>query len=104
MDNIESNLLVQLDQGPGIGQMQSYWIFCDICKVKYATAWKLSDYGVFSGPYFPVFGLNTERYEVSLRIQSECGKIRTRKNSVSGHFSRSMLHDKLFKINSNISK
>ena len=33
----------------------------------------------FSGPYFPAFGLNTERYEVSLRIQSECGKIRTRK-------------------------
>ena len=26
---------------------------------------------------------------VSLRIQSECGKIRTRKNSVFGHFSRS---------------
>ena len=23
------------------------------------TAWKLSKYGVFSGPYFPVFGLNT---------------------------------------------
>ena len=31
-----------------------------------------------SGPYFPVFGLNTKRYSVSLRIQSECGKIRTR--------------------------
>ena len=28
--------------------------------------------------YFPAFGLNTERYRVSLRIQSECGKIRTR--------------------------
>ena len=23
------------------------------------TAWKVSKYGVFSGPYFPVFGLNT---------------------------------------------
>ena len=33
----------------------------------------------FSGPYFPAFGLNTERYGVSVRIQSECGKIRTRK-------------------------
>ena len=32
----------------------------------------------YSGPYFPAFGLNTERYGVSLRIQSECGKIRTR--------------------------
>ena len=32
----------------------------------------------YSGPFFPVFGLNTERYIVYLRIQSECGKIRTR--------------------------
>ena len=24
------------------------------------TAWKVSKYGVFSGPYFPVFGLNKE--------------------------------------------
>ena len=32
----------------------------------------------YSDPYFPAFGLNTERYEVSPRIQSECGKIRTR--------------------------
>ena len=33
----------------------------------------------FSGPYFPAFGLNTERYSVSFRTQSECDKIRTRK-------------------------
>ena len=32
----------------------------------------------YSGPYFPAFGLNTKRYSVSLRIRSECGKIRTR--------------------------
>ena len=31
----------------------------------------------YSGSHFHAFGLNTERYEVSLRIQSECGKIRT---------------------------
>ena len=49
---------------------------------------KVPKYGVFSGPYFPAFGLNTERYEVSLRIQSKCGKIRTKKYSVFGHFSR----------------
>ena len=54
------------------------------------TAWKVSKYGVFSGPYFPAFGLNTERYEISLRIQSECGKIQTRKNSVFGHISYSV--------------
>ena len=32
----------------------------------------------YSGPHFPSFGLNTERHEVTLRIQSKCGKIRTR--------------------------
>ena len=56
------------------------------------TAWKMSKYGVFSGTYFLAFGLNTERYSVSLRIQSECGKIRTRKNSVFRHFSRSVIY------------
>ena len=46
-------------------------------------SWK---YGFFSGLYFPAFGRNTERYGVSLRIQSESGKIRIRRNSVFGHF------------------
>ena len=32
----------------------------------------------YSGSYFPAFGLNTKRYGVSLCIQSECEKIRTR--------------------------
>ena len=32
----------------------------------------------YSGPYFPAFGLNMERYEVSFRIQPERGKIKTR--------------------------
>ena len=31
---------------------------------KTITAWKVSKYGVFPGPYFPTFGLNTERYGV----------------------------------------
>ena len=33
----------------------------------------------FSGPYFPAFGLNTERYGIFLPIQTECSKIWTRK-------------------------
>ena len=49
-------------------------------KVAYFTSWKVFKYGVISGPYFPLFGLN-------LRIQSEYRKIRTRNNSVFGHFS-----------------
>ena len=53
----------------------------------YGAVWKVSKYGNFSGPYFPVFGL----YSVNLRIQFEYKKIRTRKNSVFGHFSRSVV-------------
>ena len=48
----------------------------------------MSKYGVISGPYFPVFGLNTEIYSVNICIQSEYRKIQTRNNSVFGHFSR----------------
>ena len=33
----------------------------------------------FPGPYFPIFGLNTEIYGINLCIQSEYGNIRTRK-------------------------
>ena len=29
-----------------------------------SSAWKMSKYGVFSGPYFPALGLDTERYGV----------------------------------------
>ena len=39
----------------------------------------------YFGPDFPIFGLNTERYEVSLRIQS-------RNNSEYGNFLRSENH------------
>ena len=42
------------------------------------AVWKVSKYKVFSGLYLPAFRLNTERYGVSLRIQSECGKMRIR--------------------------
>ena len=43
------------------------------------SASKESVFGKFSGPYFPAFGLNEERDGVSLHIQSEWWKIRTRK-------------------------
>ena len=49
----------------------------------------MSKHGDFSGPYFPTFGLSTERYSVTLRVLAECEKIRTRKNSLFGHFSHS---------------
>ena len=40
----------------------------------------------YSGAYFSAFGLNTERYPVSLRIHFECGKIRTRITSNTDTF------------------
>ena len=40
----------------------------------------------FSGPCFPTFGLNTERFGVSLRTESKCGKIRTRKTPNMNNF------------------
>ena len=56
---------------------------------------------IFSGPYFPALGLNTERYSVSLRIQSELGKTQTRKtlNMDTFHTSkiRLILYKKVFK-------
>ena len=59
----------------------------------------------FSGPYFPVFGLNTEIYSINLRMRSKYRKIRSRKNSVFGHFSCSdfavnvsEVYSKLFQI------
>ena len=41
----------------------------------------------FSGPYFSTFGLNTERYSVSLRIQYDrMGENTDQKNFEYGHF------------------
>ena len=40
----------------------------------------------FSGPLFPAFGLNTDRYSASLLILSECGKMRTRKTPNTDNF------------------
>ena len=40
----------------------------------------------YSGPHFPILGLNTERYGVFLHIQSECGKMRTRTTPNTGTF------------------
>ena len=56
----------------------------------------MSKYGDFSGPYFPVFGLNMEISEVNLRIQSKYEKITTRKNFVFELFSRSAIYTHLF--------
>ena len=42
----------------------------------------------YSGPHFPAFGLNTERYTASLRIQSKCGNMPTRITPNTENFNR----------------
>ena len=47
----------------------------------FCTAWKVSIYGFFSDPYFPVFGLNTEIYTfhaVLLRVTSRVTATKTK--------------------------
>ena len=48
------------------------------CVLYYMHCVKSIDIRSYSGPNFPAFRLNTETYGVSLRIQSECGKMRAR--------------------------
>ena len=57
---------------------------CTFCSPKHElsrghTAWKVSKCRICSGPYFPVFELNTEINGVNLHIESEYRKMRTRK-------------------------
>ena len=54
---------------------------------KFALREKCPNTEYFPGLYFPILGLNTKIYFKNLSIQSEYGKIRTRKISVFGHFS-----------------
>ena len=70
--------------------------FCSMLKWKYEMSYKGSswiDYCVkivqIRSFFWSVFSRILNEYYVSFRIQSECGKIRTRKSSVFGHFSRS---------------
>ena len=46
----------------------------------------------FSNWYLPAFGQNTERYGISLRTQSECGKIRTRKTRIRTLFTQCLYY------------
>ena len=55
---------------------------------EFLTTWKVSVFGVFLVRIFPAFGLNTERYSLSLRIQCKCEKIRTRKNWIRIPFAQ----------------
>ena len=57
-------------------QMPDFFLFPKDC-----TSWQLRDkfhIRSYSGPQFPAFGLETERYGVSFHIQLESGKVQTR--------------------------
>ena len=58
------------------------------CKRGYYHCVKSVRIRSYSGLHFPTFGLNTERYGVSFRIQSECGKIQTRINQCTTLWER----------------
>ena len=58
------------------------WKSMGLPHIIYIYCVKIVRFRSYSGPYFPAFGLNTERYGVSPCIQSECGKIWTRNYSV----------------------
>ena len=56
-------------------------LFCDpLCYKKLYSLHCVKSVRIrrYSGPYFSAFGLNTERYGLSLRIQSKCRKMGTR--------------------------
>ena len=59
----------------------------------------------YSGPHFSAFGLNTERYRISLCIQSECEKMQTRITSNTDTFhSAQKIINLLGKIDNEASK
>ena len=57
----------------------------------------------YSGPYLPAFGLDTESYRVSFRIQSECRKIRTRITPNTDTFQTVVINAILYQFSLNIS-
>ena len=62
---------------PHWGEIPSYPLMTHSIQISYCV--KSLQILSFSGPYFPVFRLNTEIYGVNFRIKSEYRKIRTRK-------------------------
>ena len=62
---------------------RDYICGCNVCNAHCVKSVRIRSY---SGPYFPAFERNTERYGVCLHIQLECGKIRTRRTPNTGTF------------------
>ena len=58
-----------------------YAVWKDWCNMYMFLRYRMKNVLIWSfcSLYFPAFGLNTERYGVSVHIQSKCGKMRTKK-------------------------
>ena len=65
-------------------------LFCDAWNLNFTLREKCPNTEFFLVRTFLYSDWIQEIYEVNLRIQSEYRKIRTRKNSVFGHFSRNV--------------
>ena len=84
IQDCHKQLFLHDSQGPSEGTLSAaYEILItpslfNCMKLHYSHCVKSVRIRSHSGPYFPAFGLNAKRYSVSLLIQSEYGKIRTR--------------------------
>ena len=74
-----------------LDSVKSLWYIRDFSTAAILTAWKESKYGVLSGPYFLVFGLNTGKYRPgetpssdtfhAVSISNNCQKVTSRTKS-----------------------
>ena len=72
------NILTSIINDPKVSQTKIYKSNTNVYYITSETftcykrlhAWKVSKYGVISGPYFPIFGLNTQRSESPERSES----------------------------------
>ena len=88
--------------------LQWYFLLCSSswCKHIFSTAFKNTHYvksvriRSHSGLYLTAFRLNTERYGVPLRIQTQCGKIRTRITANTDTFYVVTIHNETKSVGS----
>ena len=88
--------------------LQWYFLPCSSswCKHIFSTAFKNTHYvksvriRSHSGLYLTAFRLNTERYGVPLRIQTQCGKIRTRITANTDTFYVVTIHNETKSVGS----
>ena len=68
----DGNFVCPGDEQHDLADLYNHIITMTHCNRICYTAWKLSKYGVISGPYFPVFSPNTGKYgpEITLYLDT----------------------------------